>query len=388
MVMKLNNHTESYENAKKNYAAVVKNESSTPEQIETAWSEMQDALVNSLSTQIKEQVTNDNLDNMVLTSRGTNVLTTEERTFFNAVVQSDGFTSNVILPETVVERIYEELTADHPLLSVINFRNLGTITLTAITSEYEGAAVWGPIFGDIKGQLDAAFKQENIAQSKLTAFVVLPKDLKKFGPTWVEAYVRAQITETYAVALENAIINGAGPTKHEPIGLIRDLAAAVDPTNGHAKKAAQSTLTLADSQTTIKEFAAIGKLLSKKENGKPLNVSGKVVLIINPEDAWDLKAKFTTQNSLGVYITALPFNFTLVESVFATSGEVIAFVKDRYDAYRGGGVEVKEYEQTLAIEDCNLHVAKTFAFGKPRDNKVAAIYTLSITTTTTTTAAV
>lgn len=379
MVMKLNNHTETYENAKKNYAAVVNNESSTPEQIEAAWSEMQDALVNSLSKQIKEQVANDNLDSMVLTSRGTNVLTTEERTFFNEVVKSDGFTSDVILPETVVERIYEELTTDHPLLSVVNFQNLGTITLTAITSEYEGAAVWGPIFGDIKGQLDAAFKQENIAQSKLTAFVVLPKDLKKFGPTWVEAYVRAQITETYAVALENAIINGAGPTKHEPIGLIRDLTAAVDPTNGHAKKEIQSTLTLADSQTTIEEFAAIGKLLSQKENGKPLNVSGKVVLIINPEDAWDLKAKFTTQNSLGVYITALPFNFTLIESVFATAGEVIAFVKDRYDAYRGGGVEVKEYQETLAIEDCNLHIAKTFAFGKPRDNKVAAIYTLAVT---------
>ncbi|MET1177560.1 phage major capsid protein [Peribacillus simplex] len=380
MVMKLNKHTETYENAKANYAEVVKNENSTPDQVEKSWNDMQDALVNSLSTQIKQQVANDNLDNMVLTSRGTNVLTSGERTFFNQVVQSDGFTDDLILPETVVERIYDDLTTEHPLLSVINFQNLGTITLTAITSEYEGAAVWGPIFGDIKGQLNAAFNQENIAQSKLTAFVVLPKDLKKFGPVWIEAYVRAQITETYAVALENTVINGVGPTKHEPIGLVRDLQAAVDPTNGHAKKTAAGTLTLGDTKTTIEEFAGIGELLSVKQNGKPLNVSDKVALIINPTDSWKLKAKFTTQNSLGVYITAIPFNFTLIESVFATSGEVIAFVKDRYDAYRGGGVEVKEYQETLALEDCNLHIAKTFAFGKPRDNKAAAIYTLSINT--------
>lgn len=378
--MKLNKHTETYENAKANYAEVVKNENSTPDQVEKSWNDMQDALVNSLSTQIKQQVANDNLDNMVLTSRGTNVLTSGERTFFNQVVQSDGFTDDLILPETVVERIYDDLTTEHPLLSVINFQNLGTITLTAITSEYEGAAVWGPIFGDIKGQLNAAFNQENIAQSKLTAFVVLPKDLKKFGPVWIEAYVRAQITETYAVALENTVINGVGPTKHEPIGLVRDLQAAVDPTNGHAKKTAAGTLTLGDTKTTIEEFAGIGELLSVKQNGKPLNVSDKVALIINPTDSWKLKAKFTTQNSLGVYITAIPFNFTLIESVFATSGEVIAFVKDRYDAYRGGGVEVKEYQETLALEDCNLHIAKTFAFGKPRDNKAAAIYTLSINT--------
>lgn len=378
MVIKLNNHTETYEEAKLNYAAVVKNEESTPEQVEEAWVNMQDALVNSLKTQITNEVANNTMDQVILSNRGADVMTAEETKFFNVVV-SDGFQDEIVLPYTIEERIYDDLTSDHPLLSVINFRDLGTITLTAITSEYEGAAVWGPIFGDIKGQLNAAFKQEKIAQSKLTAFVVLPKDLAKFGPKWVAAYVQTQITETYAVALENAIINGAGPTKEEPIGLIRDLAAAVDPTNGHAKKAAVGALTLADPKTIIKEFSGIGKELSEKENGKPLNVSGKVALVINPADAWDLKGDFTIQNSLGDYITKLPFNFTLIESEFVTKGELIAFVKDRYDAYRGGGIEVTEYKETLAMEDCNLHIAKTFAFGKPRDNKVAAIYTLPVT---------
>ena len=382
MTMKLKNHTEQYEDAKLNYANVVKNEESTPEQIEAAWVAMQDAMTNSLTKQITDQVSANTVDQVVLSNRGADVLTAEETKFFNQVVQSDGFADEVILPETVVERIYDDLKNEHPLLSVINFQDLGTVTLTAITSDYEGAAVWGPIFGDIKGQLNAAFTQENISQSKLTAFVVLPKDLSKFGPKWVEAYVRAQITETYAVALENAIINGAGPVKHEPIGLVRDLAAAVDPTNGHAKKTAAGTLTLTDSKTTIREFAGIGKLLSETAKGKKLNVGGRVGIVINPADAWDLKAEFTVQNALGEYITKLPFNFTLIESVFATQGEVIAFVKDRYDAYRGGGVEVTEYKETLALEDCNLHVAKTFAFGKARDNKVAAVYTLSIGTET------
>ncbi|MER2057296.1 MAG: phage major capsid protein [Niallia sp.] len=378
MTIKLNNHTENYEEAKLNYAKVVKNEESTPEQIETAWVAMQDALVNSLTTQITNQVAANTVDQVVLANRGADVMTTEERTFFNEVVKSDGFTDDLVLPETIVERIYDDLRTEHPLLSVINFQNLGTVTLTTITSEYEGAAVWGPIFGDIKGQLDAAFKQENIAQSKLTAFVVLPKDLAKFGPTWVKAYVQAQITETYAVALESAFINGAGPTKHQPIGLIRDLEAAVSPTDGHAKKVVAGTLTLADDGKIIEEFAGIGELLSVKQNGKPLNVDGKVSLIINPTDSWKLRAKFTTRNAQGAFITNVPFDFKIITSLFATAGEVIAFVTDRYDAYRGGGVEVKEYDQTLALEDCNLHIAKTFAFGKPRDNKVAAIYTLDL----------
>lgn len=381
MAIKLNKHTENYEQAKINYANVIKNENSTPEEIEKAWTNMQDALVDSLTTQISNQVAANTVDQVVLANRGMDVMTSEEQKFFNQVVQSDGFTDELVLPETITEKIYEDLKTEHPLLSVINFQNLGTITLTTITSDYEGAAVWGPIFGDIKGQLNAAFTQENIAQSKLTAFVVLPKDLSKFGPKWVKAYVQAQITETFAVALESGVVVGAGPVKHEPIGLVRDLAAAVDPTNGHAKKSAIGELTLADAKTTIREFAAIGKELATNAKGKKMNIGGKVALVINPADAWDLKAEFTIQNALGDYITKLPFGFQLIESVFATEGEVIAFVTDRYDAYRGGGIEVTEYNETLALEDCNLHVAKTFAYGKPRDNKVAAIYTLSIGTT-------
>jgi len=380
MTIKLNNHTEAYENARKNYAEVVKNENSTPEQIETAWNEMQGELVNSLKTQITEQINIDNADRSVLVARGANVLTSKEMKFFNEVVQSDGFTSEVILPETTVDRIFEDLTTDHPLLSEINLRNAGLLT-RIIKSEAEGAAVWGKVFGEIKGQLDAAFKEENITQSKLTAFVVLPKDLEKFGPAWVEAYVRAQIVETFAVALEKAFINGAGPVKDEPIGLIRDLEAPVDQTNGHAKKSVEGTLTFADSKTTVKELSGVMKYLSTKSNGKAVNVSGKVVLVVNPVDSWDVKALYTFLNANGVYVTALPFNLRIAESVFQTQGELLAFVNDRYDAYTGGGVEVKKYDQTLALDDCNLYTAKQFAFGKADDNKAAAIYTLAVTET-------
>ncbi|WP_394512618.1 phage major capsid protein [Priestia aryabhattai] len=378
MTIKLNNHTEAYENARKNYAEVVKNENSTPEQIETAWNEMQGELVNSLKSQITEQINIDNADRSVLVARGANVLTSKEMKFFNEVVQSDGFTSEVILPETTVDRIFEDLTTDHPLLSEINLRNAGLLT-RIIKSEAEGAAVWGKVFGEIKGQLDAAFKEENITQSKLTAFVVLPKDLEKFGPAWVEAYVRAQIVETFAVALEKAFINGAGPVKDEPIGLIRDLEAPVDQTNGHAKKSVEGTLTFADSKTTVKELSGVMKYLSTKSNGKAVNVSGKVVLVVNPVDSWDVKALYTFLNANGVYVTALPFNLRIAESVFQTQGELLAFVNDRYDAYTGGGVEVKKYDQTLALDDCNLYTAKQFAFGKADDNKAAAIYTLAVT---------
>lgn len=376
MPIKLTNHTETYNEAKKAYAAAVKNESSTVEEVEQAWETMQNALTDSLTEQITERVTNSNNDNSVLSSRGANVLTAEETKFFNAVAKSDGFESNVVLPETVVDRVFEDLTTEHPLLNAINFKNLGTVTARVITSEAEGSFVWGKIFGEIKGQLNAAFKEENFTQSKLTAFVVLAKDLSKFGPAWIEAYVRTQITETYSVALEEAIVVGAGPTKDQPIGLVRDLKASIDPTDGHAKKTSKGELTFADAKTTIKELAELNKALSVKENGKAVNISGKVALIVNPVDSWGIKAQYTIQNSLGAFITALPFNVTVIESQFVTEGEVVAAVLERYDMYASNTVEVNKYTETLALEDCNLYTAKAFAFGKAQDNNVANIYTL------------
>ena len=377
MVIKLNNHSEAYETARTNYANISMDENSTPEQVEQAWTEMQNALVDSLTEQITASVNTQNVDRSVLASRGQNVLTSEEKKFFTNLAHSDGYTSPIILPETTVDRIFEDLTSAHPLLSELNIKNAGLLT-RFIKSEKSGAAVWGKVFGNIKGQLHAAFSEETITQSKLTAFVVLPKDLDKFGPSWIEAYVRTQIAETFAVALEDAYLNGRGPVKDEPIGLIRDLEKAVDQTNGHAKKDYQGTLTFASSEITVKELSQVLKQLSTKSNGKAVNVSGKVVLIVNPIDAWDIKALYTFLNANGTYVTVLPFNLRVVESEFQTQGEIVAFVKDRYDAYLAGGVEVTEYKETLAIEDSNLFTAKQFAFGRADDNKSAAIYKLDI----------
>lgn len=378
MVIKLKNHTEAYNEAKKAYAQIAKDETATSEQVETAWNTMQDALVDSLTTQITEQVSNSNTDQSVLAARGANVLTSEERKFFNEVAHSGGFESEVILPETTIDRVFDDLVADHPFLREINLQNAGLQT-RVIKSEKSGAIVWGKKFGSIQGQLDAAFSEENITQYKATAFIVLPKDLDQFGAEWIEAYVRTQIVETFAVGFEDVFINGNG--KDKPIGLIKDLEAAIDPTNGYADKASNGTLTFKDSATTVKELSGVMKYLSTKSNGKTVNISGKVVLLVNPVDAWDVKAQYTFLNAAGTYVTALPYNLRIVESEFLAQNKLLAFVNDRYDAYIGGGVQINKYDQTLALEDCNLYTAKQFAFGKAEDNKAAVLYTLDVPTT-------
>ncbi|WP_044893568.1 phage major capsid protein [Bacillus alveayuensis] len=377
MALKLKGSMETYNEKKQVYIDLVKN-GATEEEQATAWAEMQEALVNDLKEVITAQVRQENLDQQILAARGkSNILTSEERKFFNSLSTDVGYKEEILLPESTIDRIFEDLTSEHPLLQELGLKTTGLIT-RIIKSDTNGAAVWGKIFGEIKGQLDAAFSEESVTQSKLTAFVVIPKDLDEYGPEWVERFVRAQITETFAVGLERGFLLGAGPVKDEPIGLIKDLNKPIDPTNGYVDKDSSGTLTFADSETTVKELAAVMKRLSVKENGKSVKVDGKVVLVVNPSDAWNIKALYTFLNANGAYVTVLPYNLRVVESEFMTQGKLLAFVKDRYDAYIGGGVKIKRFDQTLAIEDCDLFTAKQFAFGKAHDNNAAKLFDLNI----------
>lgn len=303
-------------------------------------------------------------------------LTAEQRKFFNEINTEVGYKEEKLLPEETIDRIFENLTTEHPLLADLGIKNAG-LRLKFLKSETSGVAVWGKIFGEIKGQLDAAFSEETAIQNKLTAFVVLPKDLKDFGPVWVERFVRLQIEEAFAVALEAAFLNGTG--KEQPIGLSRQVQEGVSVTGGvYPEKESLGTLTFKDPRTTVLELTKVFKNHSTDEKGKSVAVKGNVTMVVNPSDAFDIQAQYTHLNANGVYVTALPFNLNVIESVAQTAGKVLTYVKGRYDGYLAGGINLQKFDQTLAIEDMDLYTAKQFAYGKAKDDKVAAVYDLNI----------
>jgi hypothetical protein len=97
-----------------------------------------------------------------------------------------------------------------------------------------------------------------------------------------------------------------------------------------------------------------------------------------PGDSLDVEAQFMVQNLAGQFVTAIPFGLTTVESEFAPEGKVIAFVKGRYDAYQAGSLSIAVFDQTLAMEDMDLYVAKQFFYGKAKDNNASAVYDLAL----------
>lgn len=110
---------------------------------------------------------------------------------------------------------------------------------------------------------------------------------------------------------------------------------------GVVDKTTSGTLTFADADTTVNELKDVLKGLSVKENGKEVNIDGKVVLVVNPQDSWDVQARYTYLTANGGFVTVLPYNVQIVSSEFVPTNKLVAFVTDRYDAVRGGGLTVK-----------------------------------------------
>lgn len=374
MVIKFNNFEE------KKLAFAKATQEGTAEEQSVALNSMIEALATDVRTDILNQVNESMVDRSIMQSRGANVLTSEETKFFNAVVEEGGFKSTETLPKTTQERIFDDLVEDHPFLQHIGLENLGAVT-EFIYGDPEGAAVWGPLFDGIKGQLNATFRKDSISQLKLTAFIPLANDMLKLGPVWVERYVRTMITEAMKVGLERGFVAGTG--KNEPIGLLKDPSGSV--VNGvYPDKKPVGTLTFEPGRKTINELKGVVKLLAKKLNAdgsdadRPKNIAGKVVMVTNPFDTFDIQANATIQNAAGVYVTSLPFNPILTESVFVPQGKVLFFVKGQYVAAMGGTEPIKKYEETLALEDATVYIAKQYATGKPKDKYTSQVYTLKL----------
>ena len=348
-------------------------ESKTTEALNSYLDVLQTEVTNAVTAQVNADV----VDRSILQNRGTNVLTSEESRFFNAVVTEGGFTDDAILPVTTQERVFEDLVREHPIIQAIGVQDLGPVT-RFITADPTKAYAWGPLFGDIAGQVNAAFHEEDMGTFKLTSFAAIPNDMVELGPVWLERYVRTLLVESYSTGLEFGFVTGGGATVNQPIGLNKNVAAE---TGAITAKTSSGTLTFAASdrgEIVAGELHGVVSTLSTNEKGDSRQIANRVYMAVNPIDAIAVQMRNTIQTANGQWVTALPYNIQLVESEVVTPGEALFFVRGEYLAAVAGGYRFKKFDQTLALEDATLYTIKQFANGKPKDNKAALLYTLDI----------
>lgn len=321
-------------------------------------------------------------DAAVLTGRGVRQLTSKERDYYQKVIaamkEKDPKQAlnnlDVVLPETVVDAVFDELQTSHPLLSHIQFTNTrGAIRMMMNTNGYQQAA-WGQLCDEIVQELTSGFKEVDTSLLKLSAFMPVCKAMLDLGPEWLDNFVRQVLYEAYANGLEAGIVAGNG--NGQPIGMNRQVGDNVTVTGGvYPVKAPVAVSDL--SPVTVGNLLA---LLAVDPNGKARTVRD-VILVVNPVDYFQKVMPATTlMGPDGSYRNdVLPYPMTVIQSPAVDQGQAIIGLGYKYFAAigtaRDGRIEYSDHYHFL--EDERMYLIKGYANGFPMDNNAFFVLDIS-----------
>lgn len=320
--------------------------------------------------QAKSIAMEDMTNSRVLEARGLHILTSDEKKYYNQVLSEGGFKGiEELMPITIIDRIFKDIEAEHPLLQKIQFVNTTGITKwLARKSDAEGA-VWGKLGTEIKKKLDNSFTVVNTGLNKLSAFIPISKDILILGPIWVDKFVRTLLAESIAIGIEKAIIEGNGVDC--PVGMLKDI---TKPKDGHTGYPDKDTVPLNDLKPET-----LGKSVMKPLVDKKVKTINKVLLISNPGDYWEkIFPQTTVISAAGQYVfNVLPINADICQSAFVPDGKLIACIPDDYFMGLGFNGPVQYADEYQFLEDERVYLQKLLGHGEPIESKSFLVFDIS-----------
>lgn len=343
----------------------------SPEAYAQAMEEMMEDVARQTAARFEQM--QDERDIAVLQSRGIRQLTSEETKYYQALTGAMRDANpkqalanvNLVMPETVLTSVFEELRTNHPLLSRINFMPTGGAVKMLMSTGETQQAQWGELCDEIVKEILAGFKEVDTGLLKLSAFLPVCKALLDLGPAWLDSFIREVLYEALANGLEYGIITGDGNKK--PIGMDRQVGDDVSVTGGVYPQKVAVKVTDLDPVT-------IGSLLAtmaKDEDGKQRAIKD-VILIVSPVDYFSKVMPATTVMAPdGTYRNdVLPYPMTIIQSAAMAEGEAIIGIAYKYFAAAGmgkeGRIEYSDHYQFL--EDNRVYLIKLYSNGFPMDN--------------------
>lgn len=315
-------------------------------------------------------------DQKILAQRGIRQLTNEERRYYEKFIEaakSQNFKQaltnpELVMPETVLDAVFDDLQTQHPLLSHISFTNTrGAIKFLLSENGFQ-KAVWGKLCATITEEIDSEFTVIDMTLMKLSAYIPVCVEMLDLGPVWLDNYARQCLYEALANGLEDGIINNLNTTTG-PVGMIADM------TTGSGG-VGQATYT-AKTATPITDLkpATLGTQLAKLA----VDAAGKtrairdVVLIVNPVDYLTKVFPATTiLSGNGTYQNnVLPYPMTVIQSAAVATGKAVLGLGYKYFmgigmGSRAGRIEYSDEYKWL--EELRVYKIKLYANGMPMDN--------------------
>ncbi|WNX85249.1 phage major capsid protein [Agathobaculum sp. NTUH-O15-33] len=312
-------------------------------------------------------------DTTVLASRGVRQLTGEETKYYQKAIEAMRSSNpkqaltdmDVVMPKTVIDAVFDDLTDKHPLLDAIGFQNTSGMIEMLVNTGTKQLATWSPLTAEIVKELTGGFKKVNMGLNKLSAFIPVAKAMLDLGPAWLDRYVRTILQEALYLGLEEAIVNGTG--KDQPIGMNRQVGDGVTVTGGVYPEKATVPLNSLDPVT----YGTLLSGMTITPNGHYRTVES-VVMIVNPNDyLTKIMPATTVRTADGTYTRdVFPFPTTVIQSVQVPENRAIIGLADRYFMGVGTGKSGKiEYsDEYHFLEDERVYLVKLYGHGEPLDN--------------------
>ena len=313
-------------------------------------------------------------DNQILSGRGVRALTSEETKYYNGLIGAlksgnpkQALTDfNVILPVTVIDAIFEDLTEEHPLLDAIGFTPTGALVEILVnTQDGRHLATWDDLCTEIVKELTGGFRKLDLTQKKLSAFLPICKAMLDLGPAWLDRYVRVILSEAIANGLEGGIIDGSG--LKAPCGMRRDPNSPLDPVTGYGL-----IPSIPFNEISPATYGALLAELSISPNGLNRKIS-EVIFIVNPLDYFTKIMPATSfRRPDGTYAYDIfPFPTRVIQSVYQPVNEAIIGLPKRYfmglGTSKGGKIEYSDEYRFL--EDERVYLTKLYGNGMPLDSR-------------------
>lgn len=353
------------------------------ERIQQAWEDFQQSIIDSVES-VNQEFEMSNRDEAVLLSRGVKQLTSGEQKYWEAFIdanKSKDFKQaianiDVAFPETIFEDVFRELRQAHPLLEKITFQNVAMVTKWIMSDHSTNKAIWGEINDEITKEISGSIKTVDIALGKLSAFILVPKDMLELGPRFVHQYVIEMLMEAVYLGIEYGIVSGRG-VKGEPIGADRDISegVSVSTTDGYPRK----------TPVKLKDFtpASYGEVLADlatTEKGN-LRVVDSVLLICNQKEYFaKIMPATTVLTAAGTYQTSVfPHPTEVVVSNAMNDGEALLLISQDYFFGIGGPKNgtITFDDSVKFLEDVRAYAIKMHGNGRAYDNTVAILLDIS-----------
>ena len=341
-----------------------------PEQFQAAFVELCDKIQENVLEQAKAIV--EETDQKILSDRGVRQLTSKEREYYQKLSEAMKAPNpkqavenlDVVMPFTILDKVFEDLKTNHPLLSKIQFTSVTGLTRMMMNTNGYQKAAWGKLCAEIIQELTSGFKEVDVTLSKLSAFLPVCKAMLDLGPEWLDRYVREVLYEALANGLEDGIVNGTG--KDMPIGMTRQVGESVSVKGGEYPEKKAIKITKFD-DVQLGKLAAI---MAINEKGQSRTVDS-LILVVNPADYFS-KVLPATQRPApgGGYVNTLPFPIEIIQSPAVAVGKAVFGMAKLY--FMGSGIEnggrILYSDDYRFLEDERVYLIKMYGHGFAMDD--------------------